>query len=181
MKRALVIAAVIGCAGCGPDHVSIPIPSVPVAPSPIPPAPPAVRYQVTFSADQAACAELPAAVRMRSYPAVGGTRYASEALILEGSTFFQSSNVLYARLSDSFASLSFEDGGSVAEMVTPNSYLEIYGGAEGPISNGPQSHLPMWAYFTFCNAPKAATRRPECSVTPITCSSNRHTLTLEKR
>jgi len=183
MRSTLGAAALVLVTACG-GPARAPVAPSPIPPSPVPPTRQVTLYNVTFSADPAACGDLPAALRVRTYSAIDGTRFGAKTLTLQGSTFFESSdatfNVLIGHMSDSFASLNFEEAGSVADMITPNSYLWIYGGAEGPIGSGPQSQLPMWAHFTFCEAPKAGTRYPECSVPPIKCSSNRYTLTLER-
>ncbi len=141
-------------------------------------------YELTFTADSAACPHLPAEARSRTYTS---TWSAGAALAyLTGATFvlagdpFSTWNVLYirfaggyTRLSDTLTEVWFQDP-PVWEALSDDSYLVIYGTALGNIA-GDYGHMPFWARFEYC-ADRKPDGNPACEVPVATCESQNHRL-----
>jgi hypothetical protein len=176
----LLVVLVQGLVGCGgssspsaPTATSPPsAPSPPPAPSPVPlPG----TFHISFSAD-AACTELPAVARTRTYSATtrGGL------IDLGGATFGGDGSYLwhtiYATFVGDAAHLYFQDP-PIWEQLTPNQYVVIYGlEAVGSVGELPAT-LSFSGDFTFCSAAEPDSY-PECEVAEIVCRSNDHKLTI---
>ena len=138
-------------------------------------------FHVTFDAD-AACTELPAAVRTRTYTATGGNS-SSYVIDLRNATFGVGDgsynwHTIYASVFEDMATLSFQDP-PIWEQLTPEQWVVIYGiKASGSISELPVT-MPFAGSFTFC-AETEADKYPECEVPEIACTSQHHTLTLSR-
>jgi hypothetical protein len=141
-------------------------------------------YELTFTSDSSACPHLPAEARTRTYTSAwsAGTTLAH----LTGATFiradlpFPTWNVLYIKFSDGYAKLSdtltdvWFDDPPVWEALSDDTYLVIYGNAQGNIA-GDYGHMPFWARFEYC-ANRKPDGRPECEVPVTTCESRNHKL-----
>lgn len=146
------------------------------APSSLPPT-----FHLTFAAD-AACTELPAAVRTRTYTASGGNS-SGYVMDLRGATFGVGDgsyiwHTIYANVFEDMATLYFQDP-PIWEQLTPEQWVVIYGlKASGSIRDLPVT-MPFAGSFTFC-AETEADVYPECEVPEIVCRSEHHTLTLSR-
>jgi hypothetical protein len=177
----LFVVLVQGLVGCGGSTS----PSAPSATSPSsapsPPAPSPVplprTFHISFSAD-AACTELPAVARTRTYSAT--TR--GDLIDLGDATFGGDgsyySNTVYASFVGDVAHLYFQDP-PIWEQLTANQYVVIYGvEAVGSVRELPAT-LSFPGAFTFCSAAEPD-RYPECGVPEIVCRSNEHKLTITR-
>ncbi len=146
------------------------------APSSLPPT-----FQAAFAAD-AACTELPPAVRTRTYTATGGNN-SGYIIDLRGATFGVGDgsynwHTIYASVFEDTAALSFQDP-PIWEQLTPEQWVVIYGlKATGSIRELPVT-MTFAGSFTFC-AETEADSYPECEVPEIVCTSQHHTLTLSR-
>ena len=179
--RILVATSLLVLWGCGRNVA----PTAPTAAPPQPIVPVAVSqhvYELTFAFDPVACSGLPAEAHQRTYTTtlVAGAGLAT----LKGGTFvktvmpYSAWDVLYTRVSDTSAELWFQDP-PIWEALSDESYLLIYGDARGEISGG-QATLPFWAKIEYCPE-REEDDYPECEVTPTTCESRAHVLTLRMK
>ena len=147
-----------------------------VAPFSLPPT-----FHVAFTAD-AACTDLPAAVRTRTYTATGGNT-SFYVIDLRNATFGVGDgsynwHTIYANVFEDAAELYFQDP-PIWEQLTPEQWVVIYGiKASGSIRELPVT-MPFAGSFTFCAETEPDTY-PECEVPEIVCTSQHHTLTLSR-
>ncbi len=180
----LALSAACG-SGVGANLPNPASPSSPPAQPPIQPMPPAPilngQYEIRFEAD-AACSNLPEAVRVRRYMAlVGGS---SSVITLTGAQFgppFQgrySWNILYLPDTGGPGMLFFEDP-EVWELLTADSYVSILGDAQG-VFDPEHTELAAQGVFRFCSS-REDDSYPECAVPEIVCRSDHHKVTLTRQ
>ena len=141
-------------------------------------------YEVTFVVD-AACTDIPASARTRTYSASleqAGSFYLGT---LRGADFAQGSppgysawNVLYVSAFEDLAHVYFSDP-PIWEHLTPESDLVIYGDALGAI----RADSPPWSFagtVGYCAEPEPDSY-PECEVPEIVCRGQDHHLTFTRK
>lgn len=141
------------------------------------------RFTLTFAAD-AACTQIPAYARRRSYEATSGGSASMYLITLAGGGYELSgvdyfSNVLYGGVFEDIAQVNLSDP-PIWERFTQGSYLVIHGGADGSIRQLPAT-LPMWGHFTYCADMVPGTTAPTCAVPEVSCQSSNHRLTIDTR
>ena len=181
MRQFCAASVVLLLAACGRDTVSAPS-AVPTAPAPNPETSSVVgTFEMTFTADAAACAGLPPEARSRTYTAT--FRTGSSLATLTGAKFvaagapYPNWNVLYTKVSQESADMMFNDP-PIWEELSDESYVVIYGNAQGQIRD--DATLPFWARFEYCPE-REPDSYPECEVPATTCVSFNHQLTLRRK
>jgi hypothetical protein len=194
----VVVMLGLGLAGCGGSNSS----STPLSPStPLPPPAPrppvaalAGTYFVTFEAD-AACQQLPEALKTRTYAASiaytgGGTAgtaawfhaYLSGAQFADVQGWGQSFMI---KVTDNFVHFDFSDS-FIVETLEPGTYLTIAGG-EGGVRVDPSSlsiiSAPFEGFFRYC-VTDSDLKFPGCTAGATTdslCRSKNSRWTLTRR
>ena len=148
------------------------------------------QYTVTFTADTA-CHQLPAAVRTRTYIAMGApttpirTRF---AIRLSGASFFRTDNSFSVNVADDFArffiyNVDLFDDEPVVEEVGPTTYLALIGSATATARRtDPVVAARFDGMVSYCAADTAPTTSYfRCPVEPVVCESPNHRLILTRR
>jgi hypothetical protein len=144
-------------------------------------------YTLTITADPA-CSELPPETHSRTYEAtVTPSASVSNAYNVElrGASFSPSRNRIFASVSGDSVRFDIDPYSDmiVAEQLTASTVLTVWGNSSvGKI--GPSISVPFAGQLDYC--PDALGTQGtfpylRCGITPVHCSSARHTLTLARR
>ena len=182
MRGIFAVLSLLVFASCGGNPVSPtsppPLPSPPTWPNP-------GRYLLTFMADTAACASLPAEVRSRTY-AMEIDQSGSQILTLGGAGFGSvdgsrdhRGNQMALTLSKDFAELDFMDP-PIIEQPDRTSTLFIDGNADGVVS-GSVTELHASASVYFCGDREPGVQYLTCNIPIVGCHSANHRLTLVRQ
>jgi carboxypeptidase family protein len=160
------------------------------------------RFTITFTAD-AACTQLPSALRVRSYPVVITQSTSTSALMRDESTFVMqlgradfydghaSTSVTAAHDAVRFNIFSWDafnwwlEDDPIFERLTPVSYVSISGSGIGQLANDQRTIRAPWAgTFEYCaesNPPAMPNYAPTCAAARVECTSMNHELTLTQQ
>ena len=136
-------------------------------------------YVLTFTADAAACAAVPAAYRTRVYSTT--MPRGPEALLRLSGPEFRGTNagptdLMVLSYRDSVATLDFRTP-PIIERVTETSFLSVGGVARGAVE-GTTSELLASATVIYC--PVDDYLGDQCDVPEVRCESTNHTVTLTR-
>jgi hypothetical protein len=144
---------------------------------------------VTFTAD-AACTDLPAVARSRTYIAdvraetaivrLGGAQFGA----FGGISYSQRAGIIYQRRHSDAVEWWFQDP-EIWELLDSDRYVVIYGGPTRiPLASDTTAlqaaDFTTWARIKYCSERDSDTS-PRCAVPENVCESNRHTLTIARR
>ncbi len=165
----------------GPSSSPAPVPSPTPTPTPTPARGPLNgRYELRFEADSA-CTNLPESARVRRYTAnFDGSFGATLTGAQFGPAFGQVTwDWVYGSIGTSTNGLLLFQDPEIWELLTPDSYVSIFGDAQGAIDPN-HTELVAWGDFKFCPA-REDEPYPECAVPEIVCRSDRHKMTLTRQ
>jgi hypothetical protein len=190
---ALAAAMLASCQrGAAPTAPTSPRPTTPSVPEALIPGVEG-EFTLTLTAENS-CEQLPLSVRSRTYIATvkrsGSTRFDVD---LSGSNFYpyydsfgiQSHTSVIARfyMMSTFAMDKWLDEIPVIERLTPGGSFAVSGVADVPfIRSVPATPVTFRGEFTYCPTPvdQADPYPPACRQ-PVTCKSDKHTLSLTRR
>jgi hypothetical protein len=173
MRNVLLASMVVLSIACGQEIPTAPTSTVPPAP-PVTPTPPrSANYEVIFVADSR-CADLPSAVRTRTYAGtLDGFR-----LGLSGAEFGADWNVMSLTLDGDVAYVYATDP-PILERPTPDTDLVIDGTGVGSVLRDGSVTFVFRGIVNYCSSvDRAESRQSKCDVPRIRCESNDHRLRL---
>ena len=146
-------------------------------------------YVIALAADTA-CAALPPNATSRTYTATISRGFYETSYVgrLSGATFvepgrFGRYDSFYANVFGSFVRISFfsdDEINGIVEQLNPDTYLGITGEATAIAENFPFD-ASFAGGFEYCPGPRASASVLACTVTPISCTSTNHRLTLVRQ
>jgi hypothetical protein len=133
-------------------------------------------YDVTMTVDTT-CTELPEIARRRTYTVTVG-----RTVVFSGARFGSAGgldwNTMYLTQFDDYVDMWAQDP-PLVELLPDNAFFMLYGGAAGTVTRE-GADLNMYGGVSYC--PKLSEGpNLSCAVTPTTCVSNRHRMTMTRR
>jgi hypothetical protein len=185
MRFILVASVVVLLVGCGRENLTAPTrpvaPVVQIAPAPAP-ASGSLRpgnFEVVFAVDPA-CTDLPSLIRTRTYSGSFDGFFLRLSGSEFGATVESTWDVMYVKVSEDSASVYFSDP-PIWERPTTDSDLFIEGNAKGTAGSD-TTKLSFRGSFSYCpKADRGESRYSKCEVSPISCRSVNHQLTLSPK